>query len=103
MPRVVATGMAKSLVANSVFPLITLARRKYERLILTAINQGTDDVVYSFKNAEEGIKLFTQSVEAKLVRVEGGVHFLGWIYPQVVAQELLNFVNPRSRGGSASP
>lgn len=60
-------------------------------------------MVYSFKNAEEGIKLFTQSVEAKLVRVEGGVHFLGWVHPQVVARELLNFVHTHSRAGEASP
>lgn len=39
---------------------------------------GTEDVVYSVKNAQEEIKLFTGSPKAEVVVVQGGHHFLSW-------------------------
>ncbi|KAG9251911.1 Alpha/Beta hydrolase protein [Emericellopsis atlantica] len=54
--------------------------------------QGTDDVVFSFRQAEEDIKLFINSASTKLVRCEGGVHFLGRTHPEKIQQELLEFV-----------
>lgn len=39
---------------------------------------GTDDAVYSVKNAQEEIKLFTGSPKAELVVIQGGHHFLSW-------------------------
>ncbi|KAK0104088.1 hypothetical protein ONS96_005188 [Cadophora gregata f. sp. sojae] len=44
---------------------------------------GTDDVVYSAANAQEEIKLFTNSKDAKLVTVKNGQHFLSASHPAV--------------------
>jgi len=44
---------------------------------------GTDDVVYSVSNAQEEIKLFTNSKDAKLVTVKDGQHFLSASHPAV--------------------
>ncbi|KAF4551363.1 Hypothetical protein D9617_13g098610 [Elsinoe fawcettii] len=54
--------------------------------------QGTEDKSYSVANAEEEIRLFANSKEAKLRVVEGGQHFLSWSNPREVNQELLEFV-----------
>ncbi len=54
--------------------------------------QGTDDVVFSVANAQEEIKLFTNSVQTKLVPLQGGVHFLSFTHPARVHQELLDFI-----------
>lgn len=53
---------------------------------------GTSDAVYSVANAEEEIKLFKSSSNAKLQVVEGGQHFLSASHPEEVAQAILGFV-----------
>ncbi|SMR64341.1 unnamed protein product [Zymoseptoria tritici ST99CH_3D1] len=50
---------------------------------------GTDDAVYSVKNAEREIKLFTNSPDAKLQVVEGGKHFLSFSHPKEVDGALI--------------
>ncbi|KAI6853583.1 alpha/beta-hydrolase [Hortaea werneckii] len=55
--------------------------------------QGTNDVVFSFAQAERDIKLFANSPCTKLVRCEGGVHFLGKTHTKDVQQEVLHFIN----------
>lgn len=54
--------------------------------------QGTADVVYSVPNAEQEIKLFVNSPDAKLVTVEGGQHFLSFSHPEEVGNQLVDFV-----------
>lgn len=39
---------------------------------------GTNDVVFSVANSEKEIEMFTNALEAKLVVMEGGVHFLSF-------------------------
>ncbi|KAF2190657.1 alpha/beta hydrolase fold family protein [Zopfia rhizophila CBS 207.26] len=53
---------------------------------------GTADVVYSVQNAEEEIKLFKNSPDARLVTVKNGQHFLSFSHPNGVADNLLEFV-----------
>lgn len=53
---------------------------------------GTSDVVYSVANAEEEIKLFVNSTDAKLVTVKDGQHFLSASHPQEVDNALVEFV-----------
>ncbi|KAH7399999.1 Alpha/Beta hydrolase protein [Cadophora sp. MPI-SDFR-AT-0126] len=53
---------------------------------------GTDDAVYSVSNAQEEIKLFTNSKDAKLVTVKNGQHFLSASHPADVDQALIDFV-----------
>jgi len=53
---------------------------------------GTSDAVYSVANAEEEIKLFVQSPEAKLVTVKDGQHFLSASHPKEVDNALIDFV-----------
>lgn len=55
-------------------------------------NQGTDDAVYSVANAEEEIKLFTNSPDAQLITVKDGQHFLSASHPQEVDNALIDFV-----------
>lgn len=49
-------------------------------------------MVFNIAQAREEIKLFTNSTEAKLVALEGGVHFLSWTHEKEVHQEVLNFI-----------
>jgi pimeloyl-ACP methyl ester carboxylesterase len=56
-------------------------------------NKGTGDVVFSFENAAEEIKMFTNSAETRLVKLSKGVHFLSWTHKEEVHQELLGFLN----------
>ncbi|KAK3936611.1 hypothetical protein QBC46DRAFT_269289 [Diplogelasinospora grovesii] len=60
--------------------------------------QGSDDVVFSLKMAEEDIKLFTNSVKAELVPCEGGVHFLSHTHADKLHQGILDFVNTWKNG-----
>lgn len=53
---------------------------------------GTSDVVYSIANAEEEIKLFTNSPDAKLVTIRDGQHFLSASHPKEVAAALIEFI-----------
>ncbi|KAK6385027.1 hypothetical protein LTS17_002590 [Exophiala oligosperma] len=62
---------------------------------------GTDDVVFSTRNAEEGIRLFVNAAEARLIKFPGGVHFLSWTHKEEVAQELLTFINKWGRTSKA--
>ncbi len=54
---------------------------------------GTDDQVYSVANAEEEIKLFTNSAEATLTVVEKGQHFLSASDPESVNKAAIEFIN----------
>ena len=53
---------------------------------------GTKDAVYSVANAEEEIKLFVNSPEAKLITVKDGQHFLSASHPKEVDNALIEFV-----------
>ena len=53
---------------------------------------GTSDAVYSVANAEEEIKLFTNSPDAQLVTVKDGQHFLSASHPKEVDAKLVEFV-----------
>ena len=55
-------------------------------------HQGTKDVVYSVPNAQEEIKLFTSSPDARLEIIEGGQHFLSASNPKEVAEHVIAFV-----------
>ena len=54
--------------------------------------QGTNDVVYTVANAQEEIKLFTNSPEARLIVVKDGQHFLSASHPHEVDSALIDFV-----------
>ncbi|KAI1851953.1 hypothetical protein JX265_008241 [Neoarthrinium moseri] len=54
--------------------------------------QGTDDAVFPVKLAEEQIKLFTASKDAKFDAVEGGAHYLSASNPKQVNTALLAMV-----------
>ena len=60
--------------------------------------QGTSDVVYSIPNAEEEIKLFVNAPEAKVVKIEGGQHFLSVSHPEEVDNALIEFATKWHRG-----
>jgi pimeloyl-ACP methyl ester carboxylesterase len=53
---------------------------------------GTADQVYSVANAEEEIRMFTRSPEARLETVEGGQHFLSASNPAEVGSAAIEFV-----------
>lgn len=48
--------------------------------------------MYTVANAEQEIKLFTNSPSAELVVVEGGAHFLSASHPKDVDNALISFV-----------
>ncbi|SCL18440.1 alpha/beta fold hydrolase [Micromonospora inyonensis] len=54
---------------------------------------GTADQVYSVANAEQEVKLFSHSVDARLEIVEGGHHFLSASKPAEVNQAVTDFVS----------
>ncbi|MCJ1305931.1 hypothetical protein MMC08_008748 [Hypocenomyce scalaris] len=54
---------------------------------------GTSDAVYSVENAQEEIKLFTNSPHADLVIVKDGQHFLSASHPKEVDNALVEFVS----------
>ncbi|KAF2737614.1 alpha/beta hydrolase fold family protein [Polyplosphaeria fusca] len=58
---------------------------------------GTSDAVYSAANAEEEIKLFKNSPDARLVKVEGGQHFLSFSHPEEVFKHVVEFVAKRAK------
>lgn len=70
--------------------------------MLTSCFKGTDDVVFSFAQAESEIKLFANSPSTKLVRCEGGVHFLGKTHAKKIQQEVLDFVFTWNGNGKPS-
>lgn len=63
---------------------------------------GTSDVVYSVANAEEEIKLFVNSPDARLQTVEGGQHFLSFSHPKEVDSALIEFVGKYGKGSKGS-
>jgi len=63
----------------------------------TLLSQGTADAVYSVANAEEEIKLFVNSPDARLQTVEGGAHFLSASHPKEVDEALIQFVGKYSK------
>lgn len=50
-------------------------------------------MVYSVANAEEEIKLFTRSKDAKLKVVQDGQHFLSSSNPEDVDKAVLEFIS----------
>ena len=75
-------------VVTREFDQLTLALSHYT----DKVEQGTSDAVYSVANAEEEIKLFVNSPDAKLVTVEDGQHFLSASHPKEVDNALIDFV-----------
>ncbi|KAJ5360981.1 Amino acid/polyamine transporter I [Penicillium brevicompactum] len=53
---------------------------------------GTKDAVFSVRNAEEEIQMFTGSSNAQLTTIEDGAHFLSASHPSLVNAAVLNFV-----------
>lgn len=53
---------------------------------------GTDDAVYTVSNAQEEVKLFTNSPDAKVVVVDKGQHFLSFSHPKEVDNGVIDFV-----------
>ncbi|QLH21917.1 alpha/beta fold hydrolase [Streptomyces sp. Rer75] len=54
--------------------------------------QGTADQVYSVANAQEEIRMFTRSPEARLEVIEGGQHFLSASHPAEVDSAAIDFL-----------
>lgn len=54
---------------------------------------GTDDQVYSVRNAEDEIQRFVHATDAQLRVVEGGQHFLSASDPDVVNAAAVEFIN----------
>lgn len=53
---------------------------------------GTADQVYSVTNAQEEVIMFVNSVDAKVVPVEGGSHFLSASNPKEVEPAVVEFI-----------
>ena len=54
--------------------------------------QGTEDPIYSVANAEQEIRMFVNSPDAKLVTVRKGQHFLSASHAKEVDDALIEFV-----------
>ncbi len=62
---------------------------------------GTADAVYSVENAQEEIKMFTNSPDAQLKTVKDGEHFLSASHPKDVDDALIAFISKyQSHGGN---
>ncbi|KAF2154256.1 alpha/beta hydrolase fold family protein [Myriangium duriaei CBS 260.36] len=59
---------------------------------------GTSDPVYNVPNAEEEIKLFVNSPDARVQAVQDGAHFLSFSHPKEVNEAILGFI--QKYGGS---
>ena len=57
---------------------------------------GTKDAAYSVKNAQEEIKLFVNSPDARLQIVEDGQHYLSASHPEIVDKAVIDFVKKYS-------
>ncbi|KAK5458316.1 hypothetical protein LTS15_004396 [Exophiala xenobiotica] len=53
---------------------------------------GTEDPAYCVPNAQDEIKMFVNSPDARLQVVEGGQHYLSASHPEVVDKALMEFV-----------
>lgn len=53
---------------------------------------GDEDTVFSVKNAQEEIKLFTNSVKAEVKVIAGGQHITGWTNAKEVNHEIAAFI-----------
>ncbi|EME49089.1 hypothetical protein DOTSEDRAFT_40330 [Dothistroma septosporum NZE10] len=58
---------------------------------------GTSDAVYSVANAQEEVKLFSSSPDARLHVVQDGQHFLSSSHPKEVDIALIEFVGKYSK------
>lgn len=54
---------------------------------------GTEDAIYSVRNAEEEMKLFVNSSDARLKVVEGGSHYLNYTHAGQVDAVLVEFLS----------
>lgn len=59
---------------------------------------GDQDAVYSVANAQEEIKMFKNSPDARLVVVKGGHHFLSSTHAEAVDSALIEFVGKYHKG-----
>lgn len=57
---------------------------------------GTKDAAYTVANAEEEIKMFVNSPDARLVIVDEGQHYLSASHPEIVDSALIEFVQKYS-------
>lgn len=57
---------------------------------------GTKDAAYSVANAQEEIKMFVNSPDARLVVVDEGQHYLSASHPEVVDPAVIEFVQKYS-------
>lgn len=61
---------------------------------------GTADIVYSIANAEEEIKMFINSPDARLQIVKDGQHFLSSSHPKEVDEAIIGFVRKYGKESS---
>lgn len=73
-----------------------LHNRLYEVRCPVLWLHGTEDAAYGVPNAEEEIKLFVNSPDARLQVVEGGQHYLSASHPEIVDRALIDFVKKYS-------
>lgn len=79
-------------------------QKTVSRILRSAVDlssQGTHDVVFSVAEAEQDIKLFTNSEEARLVKCEGGVHFLSRTHGDKIHKELIDFITRWKANGKS--
>ena len=57
---------------------------------------GTKDEAYTVANAQEEIRLFVNALDARLMVVDGGQHYLSASHPEIVDQALIYFVRKYS-------
>jgi microsomal epoxide hydrolase len=65
-------------------------------LCINKIDKGTEDTPFGTIVPAEQIQRFTSSVEAKLVMIEGGAHYLNATNPKEVDEALLELVTKYS-------
>lgn len=66
--------------------------RMSDVVCLVLLAAGTWNSVYFVAHVEQGIKLFTNSPDARLKTVENGQRFPGFSLPRDVDQALIDFV-----------
>ena len=59
--------------------------------------QGTSDVVYSAEIAEQEIKMFVNSPDARLIIIQDGQHFLNASHPKEVDDAVVTFVRSHQK------
>ncbi|KIW22102.1 uncharacterized protein PV07_12518 [Cladophialophora immunda] len=86
-PRAHAATSGLAMLAGNLAPANYFEPSNDYYDFLTEIGLGG-----AYANAEEEIKLFINSEEAKLVKFEGGPHFLSYTHHAQLHQDLLRFV-----------